>query len=320
MTRAASGACASVPLLMFRGAFTALITPMRRAADGELELDEAAIVALAEQQIAAGIHGLVPCGTTGEASTLSVAEHLRVVELVVKAARGRVPVLAGAGANNTGEAIELARACKQLGASGTLQVTPYYNKPTQAGLVAHYRAIADGSDLPVVLYNVPGRTACDLLPETVAELARDPRIVGIKEATADMNRAARLRELLRERPDFTLLSGDDFTVFPFLALGGHGVISVTSNVAPKWVADLCDAAAAARWDDARALHDRHYPLARALFTAPNPIPVKAAMALLGRCSGDMRLPLVALDPRGREGQALAETLRGLGLLTATSAA
>jgi 4-hydroxy-tetrahydrodipicolinate synthase len=298
---------------MFRGAFTALITPMRPGAGGELELDEPAIVALTESQIAGGIHGLVPCGTTGEASTLSVAEHLRVVELVIKTARGRVPIIAGAGTNNTAQAIELARGCKALGAAATLQVTPYYNRPTQAGLVAHFRAIARESDLPVVLYNVPGRTGCDLLPETVAELAADPRIVGIKEATADMNRAARLRELLRGRPDFALLSGDDFTVFPFLALGGHGVISVTSNVAPKWVADLCDAANTGRWDEARALHDRHYPLARALFTSPNPIPVKAAMALLGRCTGDLRLPLVALDAAANAG--LADQLHGLGLAT-----
>lgn len=299
---------------MFRGAFTALVTPLRRAPGGDLQLDEPAIVALAEAQIAAGIHGLVPCGTTGEASTLSHDEHLRVVELVVQVARGRVPVLAGAGANDTAAAIELARGCKARGADGTLQVTPYYNKPTQAGLVAHFRAIARESDLPVVLYNVPGRTACDLLPETVAELAEDPRIVGIKEATADLNRAARLRQLLGDRPDFTLLSGDDFTVFPFLALGGHGVISVTSNVAPAWVAGMCDAAAAGRWDDARALHDRHYPLARALFTAPNPIPVKAALALQGRCSPELRLPLLAIDLHSAEGQALAATLRTLDLL------
>ena len=298
---------------MFRGALTALITPMRPAAGGASELDEPALVALVEAQIAAGIHGLVPCGTTGEATTLSAAEHLRVAELVVKTARRRVPVLAGAGGNDTARAVELARACKAAGADGTLQVTPYYNRPTQAGLVAHFRAIAEASDLPVVVYNVPGRTGCDLLPETVAELARDPRIVGIKEATGDMNRAARLRELLPGRRDFALLSGDDFTVLPFLALGGHGVISVTSNVAPQWVAGLCDAAMAGRWDDARALHDRHYPLARALFSQPNPIPVKAAVALQGRCTGDLRLPLLPLDRQGREG--LADTLRTLGLLS-----
>lgn len=294
---------------MFRGAITALVTPLRHD-----RVDEDALVRLVEQQIAAGIDGLVPCGTTGEASTLSTAEHLRVIELTLQAARGRVPVLAGAASNDTREAIELARACKQLGAAGTLQVTPYYTRPTQAGLVAHFTAIADQSDLPVVVYNVPGRTGVDLLPDTVAELARHPKIVGIKEATGDLNRAARLRELLRDRPHFALLSGDDFTVFPFLALGGHGVISVTSNVAPAWVAGLVDAAFGGRWDEARALHDRHYPLARALFTQPNPIPVKAAMALLGRMSGEMRLPLVAIDPNSREGLNLADTLQTLGLL------
>lgn len=294
---------------MFRGAITALVTPLRHD-----RVDEDALVRLVEQQIAAGIDGLVPCGTTGEASTLSTAEHLRVVELTLQAARGRVPVLAGAASNDTRKAIELARACKQLGAAGTLQVTPYYTRPTQAGLVAHFTAIADQSDLPVVVYNVPGRTGVDLLPDTVAELARHPKIVGIKEATGDLNRAARLRELLRDRPHFALLSGDDFTVFPFLALGGHGVISVTSNVAPAWVAGLVDAAFGGRWDEARALHDRHYPLARALFTQPNPIPVKAAMALLGHMTGEMRLPLVAIDPNSREGLSLADTLQTLGLL------
>jgi 4-hydroxy-tetrahydrodipicolinate synthase len=293
---------------MFRGALTALITPLRHD-----RVDEDALARLVEQQISAGIDGLVPCGTTGEASTLSLSEHLRVVEIVVREARGRVPVLAGAASNDTRKAVEIARACKQLGADGTLQVTPYYIRPTQAGLVAHFIAIAEQSDLPVVVYNVPGRTAVDLLPETVAELARHPRLVGIKEATADLNRAARLRELLGPNSQFSLLSGDDFTVFPFLALGGHGVISVTSNVAPQWVAALIDAAAAGRWDDARAAHDRHYPLARALFGQPNPIPVKAAMALLGRCSPEMRLPLVAIDPHSREGKSLADTLHTLGL-------
>lgn len=293
---------------MFRGALTALITPLR----GD-RVDEDALAALVEQQISAGIDGLVPCGTTGEASTLSTAEHLRAVEVVVQAARGRVPVLAGAGANDTRHAIELARGCKQLGATGTLQVTPYYTKPTQAGLVAHFTAIAEASGLPVVVYNVPGRTGCDLLPETVAQLARHPEIVGIKEATGDMVRAMRIRELVGEGSDFSLLSGDDFTILPFLALGGHGVISVTSNVAPAWVAGLCDAAAAGDWEAARAHHYRQLPLARALFGQSNPIPVKAAMALLGRCGPEMRLPLLAIDPASREGQALADALHTLGL-------
>jgi 4-hydroxy-tetrahydrodipicolinate synthase len=299
---------------MFRGAYTALITPLRHDA-----LDEQAIVRLAEQQIAGGIDGLVPCGTTGEASTLTLREHVRVVELTVQAAAGRVPVLAGAAANDTQKAIELARACKQVGAAGTLQVTPYYNRPTQPGLVAHFTAIAEASDLPVVVYNVPGRTGVDLLPETVATLARHPRIVGIKEATGDMVRIARIRELLGDSDGdgnrFTLLSGDDFTLLPFLALGGHGVISVTSNVAPRWISALCDAAAAGQWDEARTWHYRQLPLCRAMFGQPNPIPVKSALALLGRCAPDMRLPLIAIDPQSREGQALADTLQTLGLDT-----
>lgn len=293
--------------MMFRGALTALVTPLRND-----RIDEPALVDLVNAQIAAGIHGLVPCGTTGEASTLSTAEHLRVVELVLQTAAGRVPVLAGAGANDTRKAVELARACKQLGAAGTLQVTPFYNKPTQAGLVAHFTAIAEQSDLPVVVYNVPGRTGIDLLPETVATLARHPHIVGIKEATGDMVRIARIRELL-QGDSFDLLSGDDFTIFPFLALGGHGVISVTSNVAPAWISALCNAAAESSWSEARSWHYKQLPLARALFGQPNPIPVKSALALLGRCSPEMRLPLVAIDPQSREGQTLADTLHSLGL-------
>ena len=295
---------------MFRGAYTALITPLRHD-----RLDEPALVRLVEQQISAGIDGLVPCGTTGEASTLSMTEHLRVVELTVQTAAGRVPVLAGAASNDTRTAVELARACKQLGAAGTLQVTPYYNRPTQDGLIAHFSAIAEGSELPVVVYNVPGRTGVDLLPETVATLARHKRIVGIKEATGDMVRLSRIRELLGPDDHFTLLSGDDFTLLPFLALGGHGVISVTSNVAPAWISALCDAAAAGRWDEARALHYQQLPLARALFGQPNPIPVKSAMALLGRCTAEMRLPLLSIDPQTREGQALSDALQTLGLLS-----
>lgn len=293
---------------MFRGVYTALITPLRHD-----RVDEPALQRLVERQIAGGVAGLVPCGTTGEASTLSTSEHLRVVELTVQTSAGRVPVLAGAAANDTRKAVELARACKQLGAAGTLQVTPYYNRPTQPGLVAHFTQIAEDSELPVVVYNVPARTGVDLLPETVATLARHPRIVGIKEATGDMVRLARIRELLGDNDEFTLLSGDDFTLLPFLALGGHGVISVTSNLAPAWLSGLCDAAAAGRWDEARALHYKQLPLCRALFSQPSPIPVKSALALLGHCSAEMRLPLLAIDPHSREGQSLADALQTLGL-------
>jgi 4-hydroxy-tetrahydrodipicolinate synthase len=285
-----------------RGAFTAIVTPMR----GD-EIDDPALIDLVEAQIAGGVSGVVPCGTTGEATTLSVSEHLHVVRVVVQATRGRVPVIAGAGSNCTREAIELAAACRELGADATLQVAPYYIKPTQEGMIAHFRAIADAVPLPLVVYNVPSRTACDLKAEAVAVLARHPNIVAIKEATGDMTRAARIRELCG--PEFSLLSGDDFTLLPFLAVGGDGVISVTGNLFPQLFADLCRAADEGRWADARALHERHLPLTRALFTVSNPIPVKAAMAMLGRCRPDMRLPLQPLDPESAEGRGVAEALQ-----------
>jgi 4-hydroxy-tetrahydrodipicolinate synthase len=292
---------------MFRGAFTALVTPMR---DGRI--DREALERLVEDQITGGIHGLVPCGTTGESPSLSHAEHIKVVEIVVQAVRGRVPVLAGAGSNSTYEAIELARACKELGVAGTLQITPYYNKPTQDGLVAHFLEIADAVGLPIVVYNVPGRTCVDLLPETMARLAKHPLLVGIKEATGDMTRAARVRELCG--PDFKLLSGDDFTILPFLAVGGDGVISVGSNLVPQLYAKMCDAARAGRWDEARDLHYKQLPLARALFAVTSPIPVKQAMAALGRIGPEMRLPLLAMSEDRPEYANLIRELRNLELL------
>lgn len=285
----------------FRGAFTAIVTPMR----GD-EIDDPALVDLVEEQLAGGVSGIVPCGTTGEATTLSVTEHLHVVRVVVEAVRGRVPVIAGAGSNCTREAIELTQACRELGADATLQVAPYYIKPTQAGLIAHFTAIADAVPLPMVVYNVPSRTSCDMQAETVATLARHPNIVAIKEATGDMTRAARVRELCG--PDFSLLSGDDFTLLPFLAVGGDGVISVTGNLIPRVFSELCRAAREGRWADARALQELHLPLTRALFTVSNPIPVKAAMAMSGRCRPDMRLPLLPLDPESPEGRLVAEAL------------
>jgi len=298
----------SVPgrMASFSGAITALVTPMRDGA-----VDDPALIASVEAQIDAGIDGLVPCGTTGEATTLSAAEHVHVVAKVVKAARGRVPVIAGAGSNDTRRAIELSRACHEAGADALLHVTPFYNKPPQAGLIAHFSAIADATPLPVILYNVPGRTAVDLLPETVATLAAHPRIVGIKEATGDLHRASQIRE--RCGPGFALLSGDDFTILPFLAIGGHGVISVVSNVVPGLIAELCRAARDGAWERARQLHERHLPLTRALFRRANPIPVKAAAAMLGRCGPELRLPLLPLEPESADGQALAAALRELGL-------
>jgi len=292
---------------MFRGAFTALVTPFR---DGRV--DDAALVRLVDAQIAGGINGLVPCGTTGESPCLSYAEHIHVVEVVMRAARGRVPVLAGSGSNCTREAIELSRACKELGVAGTLQITPYYNKPTQEGLAAHFIEIADAIGLPLVAYNVPGRTGVDLLPETLVRLAKHPMIVGVKEATADMTRASRIRELCG--PDFALLSGDDFTVMPFLAVGGDGVISVGSNVVPELFVALCDAARDGRWDEARAKHYAHLPLTRALFATTSPIPVKHALAMLGRMDIEMRTPLVPLGEDRAELAAVRRELEALGLI------
>lgn len=273
---------------VFRGAWTAIVTPMR---DGGI--DVAALQGLVEDQIAGGIHGLVPCGTTGESPTLSHAEHVKVVRVVRDAAAGRVPILAGAGSNATNEAIELAAACKELGVDGTLQITPYYNKPGQDGLIGHFSAIAAAVDLPIIVYNVPARTGCDIKPETLATLSTTvPAVVGIKEATGDMIRAAEVREQCG--PDFAILSGDDFTLLPLLSLGGDGVISVGSNLAPNLFSRMCDAAEQGRWDEARAIHYQVLPLLRALFAASNPVPVKTAMAMLGRCTAETRLPLQPL--------------------------
>lgn len=292
---------------MFRGAYTALITPFRNG-----QIDEPALRRLVDAQIEGGIDGLVPVGTTGESPTLTHAEHLRVVEIVADAAAGRVPVLAGAGSNCTATAIEFAQACKRIGVAGTLQISPYYNKPTQDGLYAHFVAIAEASELPVVVYNVPSRTSCDLLADTVARLAKHELVVGIKEATADMVRASTIRELCG--PDFDLLSGDDGTLFPFLAVGGDGVISVGSNLVPQLFARMCAAAKAGRWDEARDLHYKQLPLTRALFTVANPIPVKTAMARLGRCAPEIRMPLQLLAPDSPQMRELEAALRNLELI------
>jgi 4-hydroxy-tetrahydrodipicolinate synthase len=292
---------------MFRGAYTALITPFRGG-----RIDDEALTRLVEQQIETGINGLVPCGTTGESPTLSHAEHVHVVEVVMRAANGRVPVLAGAGSNSTREAIELSRACKELGVAGTLQITPYYNKPPQAGLIRHFTEIADAVQLPIVLYNVPGRTGVDMKTDTVVELSKHPNVQGIKEATGDMHRAAQIRE--RCGPDFDLLSGDDFTLLPFLSVGGNGVISVVSNVDAGLMANLCTAVAEGRLDEARDLHQKQLALCEVLFTESNPIPVKAAMAMLGRCDAEIRSPLRPLPADGEAAKRLQAELRRNGAL------
>lgn len=290
---------------MFRGTITALVTPFR---DGRV--DEEAYRQLIDWQIREGVNGIVPCGTTGESATLSHEEHNRVIDIAVDEARGRVAVIAGTGSNSTTEAVRLTRHAKEAGADGALLITPYYNKPTQEGLYRHYKAVAEEARFPLVLYNVPGRTGVNLLPETVARLAELPEVVGVKEATGDLKQVSDVLEKCGDR--LTVLSGDDFTVLPLLALGGHGVISVLSNVVPADVAAMVAAFEAGDLPRARELHFRTMPVARALFLETNPIPVKTALTLLGRIGPEMRLPLCPLQ----EGNAkkLAAALRDYGLL------
>jgi 4-hydroxy-tetrahydrodipicolinate synthase len=275
---------------MFQGAFTALVTPFRNGA-----VDEEAYRQLIEWQIEQGINGLVPCGTTGEAATLEHVEQGRVIKICVEQAKGRVPVLAGAGSNNTREAVELTILAKKAGASAVLQITPYYNKPTPDGLVEHFKAIAKACPLPMVIYNVPGRTGTNVAPATLARIAREvPEAVGVKEATANLIQISDMLEMCPA--GFKLMSGDDFTVLPTLALGGHGVISVVSNIAPAMMSDLCKAYFAGDMATAQKLHYEMQPLNRAMFLETNPIPVKTALHLMGRMGPELRLPLVPLTP------------------------
>jgi 4-hydroxy-tetrahydrodipicolinate synthase len=269
---------------MFVGAMTALVTPMR---DGQV--DRKALEDLVEAQIAGGIDALVPCGTTGESATLSHEEHTEVVRIVVRAARRRVPVIAGAGSNSTAEAIALSRAAREAGADGLLHITPYYNKPTQEGLYLHFRAIVEAVGLPTVVYNVPGRTGCDLAVDTLARLCELPAIVAVKEATGSVVRAQQILAKLGDR--LVVLSGEDAINYPLYCIGARGCISVVSNVAPKLLAEGWDAHVAGDAARARQVHYRLLPLADALFVETNPIPVKAALAMMGQIAADIRLPL-----------------------------
>jgi 4-hydroxy-tetrahydrodipicolinate synthase len=269
---------------LFKGVITALITPLR---DGKV--DEAAFTQLLERQIAAGIHGVVPMGTTGESASLSLDEHKRVVELCVQVAAGRTRVIAGAGSSATEKSIELARFAKTVGADGALIVTPYYNRPSQAGLALHFEAIAEAVQLPVLLYNVPGRTGVDMSNETVARLAAHPNIVGIKDATGDLGRVSWMRANIGGQ--FDLISGDDPSYLGYHAQGGVGVISVTSNVAPEAMVALHEAAAAGDYATARDWQDRLIGLHKALFLDNSPAPTKYALARLGLCTEEIRLPL-----------------------------
>ncbi len=273
---------------MFKGSFTALITPMR---DGEV--DERAFQSFVDWQIKQGTHGLVPCGTTGESPTLSHPEHMRVAELCIEVAKGRVPVIAGTGSNSTAEAIALAEHAEKAGADAQLVVTPYYNKPTQEGLYRHYKAIHDSCGLPIIIYNIPGRSVIDMSVETMARLAELPRIVGVKDATNDLTRP--LRTKLAIGPEFSMLSGEDGTAVAFLAQGGHGCISVTSNVAPKLCAEMHKAWQQGDLANVQSVNERLMPLNLALFAETSPAPVKYAASLLGLCTAELRLPLCEIQ-------------------------
>jgi 4-hydroxy-tetrahydrodipicolinate synthase len=276
------------------GVGTALVTPFT----GTGALDEAAVRRLGRRQIDAGIHFLVPCGTTGENPTLTDAERVRVVELLVDEAAGRVPILAGAGGYSTHEVIQLAGEMARAGASGLLSVTPYYNKPTQEGLYQHYHAIADSTPLPIIVYNVPGRTGCNVEPKTLARLAAIPNIVGVKEASDNILQIAEVCHVVP--PDFIVLAGSDAVTLPSMAIGGRGVISVVSNEIPEEMATMVEAAERGDFSAARAVHHRIMPLMQVNFVEANPIPVKAAMAAMGLLEEVYRLPICAPKPESRE--------------------
>ncbi len=272
---------------MFSGSIVAIVTPFRNG-----KVDEEKLRELVEFQILNGTDGIVPCGTTGEASTLDYEEHDRVIEIVVEQAAKRVPVIAGTGSNSTQEAIEISEHAKKAGADGLLLVTPYYTKPTQEGLYLHYKAVAAAVNLPQVLYNVPGRTSVNMLPATVARLAEIPNIVAIKEATGSLQQASEILALCGDKID--VLSGDDFITFPMMACGGKGVISVTANIMPKEIAAMIDAFNAGNLEEARRLHLKLLKINNAMFIETNPTPVKTALGLMGKCSDEVRLPLAPM--------------------------
>jgi len=290
---------------MFKGSLVAIVTPFRNGA-----LDERALGDLIDWQIREGTHGIVPCGTTGESATLTHAEHQRVIEFTIGAVNRRVPVIAGTGSNSTDEAIALTRHAKKAGADGALLITPYYNKPTQEGLYQHYKKIAESVELPIMLYNIPGRTSVNMLPPTVARLAEVRNIVSIKEGSGSIQQMDEVLQLCGDR--LAVLSGDDAMTLPLMALGGRGAVSVVANVAPKESAALVDAAAKGDFARALTLHRRLLPLVNALFLETNPIPVKTALALMGRCTDELRLPLCGMQPETKH--RLTAALRTHGLL------
>lgn len=290
---------------MFKGIYTALMTPFAAG-----KVDEKAFQAFVKWQIDEGVHGLVPCGTTGESPTLSHEEHNRVVAMCIEVAKGKVPVLAGTGSNSTEEAIMLTRHAKKAGADGVLIVAPYYNKPTQEGLYQHYKAIHDAVEIPIIIYNIPGRSVINITDETLARLSALPNIVGVKDATGDLARPLLLRAI--QKKPLELLSGEDMTAVAFNASGGQGCISVTSNIMPARCAEVQDACLAGDFTQAIKLHDTMVELHSALFCETSPAPVKYAASLLGKCSPDVRLPLVQLSDNGKK--RMTEVLKKLHLL------
>jgi 4-hydroxy-tetrahydrodipicolinate synthase len=278
---------------MFTGSLVAIVTPFRRG-----KVDERALAELIEWQIAKGTNGIVPCGTTGESATLSHDEHNRVIELTVEVVNRRVPVIAGTGSNSTEEAITLTRHAKQAGADGALLITPYYNKPTQEGLYRHYKAVAEAVDLPLVLYNIPGRTGVNMLPATIARLAAINTIVGVKEGSGSVQQASDIVQMCGDR--LTVLAGDDSLTLPMMAVGGQGVITVTANIMPAEMAELVKAFADGRVADARRIHFSLSPLFAALFFETNPIPVKEALGMMGKIDPELRLPLCPMAQDTRE--------------------
>jgi 4-hydroxy-tetrahydrodipicolinate synthase len=284
----------------------AIVTPFK----GGL-LDEAALRDLIDFQIANGTQGIIPCGTTGESATLSFQEHERVVEITVEQVGKRVPVIAGSGSNSTGEAIRLTKHAKTAGADGALMISPYYNKPTQEGLYQHFRKVAEAVDIPIVLYNIPGRTAVNMEPDTIARLAKIDNIVGVKEASGSMKQITDI--IARCGDDFSVVSGEDFLTFPLMCVGGKGVISVTSNIAPRDMSDLCSLLLEGKVAEARPLYYKLLPLCHGLFYETNPAPVKAALAMMKKIESDeVRLPLVQMSEANRE--RLRRDLQAYGLL------
>jgi 4-hydroxy-tetrahydrodipicolinate synthase len=290
---------------MIAGAMTALITPFENG-----RIDARALDRIINLQIEGGMHALVPCGTTGESATLSHEEHTEVVRLTVKAARGRVPVVAGTGSNSTAEAIHLTKEAKAAGADAALVISPYYNKPTQEGIFRHYEALAAAGGLPIIMYNIPGRTGSKIEVETLARLAAVPNIAGVKDATGSLEHA--LETLRACGPDFALYSGEDALTLPIIAVGGHGVITAVANLVPREMANLATACLEGRLQEARAAQLRLLPLIKACFIETNPIPVKTAMAMIGLCREEFRLPLLAMAGHNRE--KLRQALEAHGLL------